>query len=237
MNFQFDQIAIYKAAEERIRCDRYSNQYYNRDNQFSRDGDVLIKFTVEKYAIEQATNNHELLLSQAREVGAKILIQGLRGPQIIVPGDEQNSQRIFKGYRTAFEAGFENQNTYSYINYVGEPSSFASSRAVAVSCRGYKINNGHTLSKFKGVFDVVTGKKITGRSNILDLLWQQGFLAERGQVLYAASPSFGTPSDIETYNDIRNRLQLLSPHSPLRAACYNARRKISRNCDWPQQYN
>jgi hypothetical protein len=84
-----------------------------------------------------------------------------------------------------------------------------------------------------GVYDVATGKKITGRQNILQRLWDLGFLGNRGVVLYAADYRDGSPEDVLRYIQVKPMLKTLSWNSPLVKGLDLGMTKISRACDWP----
>jgi len=232
--FEFEHIVKYKQADERMRANRYNSQYYNTEG-FTRDGDVLIKFTVEKYAKQEDQHNQSLLLQRARDIGAQYLIQGQRGPQIVIPSLVDNATRVFLDYGTAYQETWE-KSSERYAGYI-DTRSFNSDRATAVSCRGYRRPNGHVLPGSTGFYDVATGKKITGRQNIMQRLWDMGFLADRGIVLYAADYRDGSPADIAVYKEIKPKLANLAWNSQLVKALTTGASKIARACDWPREFS
>lgn len=231
--FKFEHIVKYKQADERIRQDRYGSRYYNTAGH-TRDGDVLIRFTVEKYAQEEHEHNQALLLERARSRGAQYLIQGQRGPQIVIPGFVDGATDIFKDYKEVYEKIWEKTDD-RYYGYA-DIRSFNSNSATAVSCRGYRRLHGHVMPGGTGVFDVTTGRKITGRQNILRKLWDLGFLADRAVVLYASDYCDGSPADVEMYRQMRPRVRTLAWNSPLVKGFTTGMNKIRKNCDWPQEF-
>jgi hypothetical protein len=231
--FKFQHIVKYQQADERIRQNRYESRYYNTEGH-SRDGDVLIRFTVEKYAREEDQHNQSLLLERARSLGARYLIQGQRGPQIVIPGFVDGTADIFKDYQTKLTDTWE-QTDNRYMGYA-DIRSFNSNGATAVSCRGYRKSYGHAMPGTTGFYDVATGRKITGRQNILKRLWDLGFLADRAVVLYAADYRDGSPADVEMYQQIRPRIRTLAWNSPLVKGLATGMNKISKACDWPQEF-
>ena len=230
--FQFEHIVKYKIADERIRQHRYDSQYYNSAGH-TRDGDMLIRFTVEKYAQQEHEHNQALLLECARSYNAPYLIQGQRGPQIIMQGLVKTIS-IFNDYKEEYERIWERTDN-RYMGYA-DIRSCDSDRATAVSCRGYRRPHGHVMPGATGVYDVATGRKITGRQNILKRLWDLGFLGDRGRVLYAADYRDGSPADVQMYQQLRPRLKTLSWNSPLVKGMSSGMNKISRYCDWPQEF-
>ena len=230
--FRFDHIVKYKQADERIRQNRYDSQYYNSQGH-THDGDVLIRFTAEKYAYAEDQHNQALLLERARSRRAQYLIQGQRGPQIIIPGLVDGAADIFTDYKEELTDTWEKTDN-RYYGYA-DVRSFRSVSATAVSCRGYRRLHGHVMPGGTGVFDVTTGRKITGRQNILRRLWDLGFLGDRGVVLYAADYCDGSPADVEMYKQIRPRVRTLTWNSPLAKGLAAGMNKISKYCDWPQE--
>jgi hypothetical protein len=87
-----------------------------------------------------------------------------------------------------------------------------------------------------GVYDVTTGRKITGRQNILRRLWDLGFLGDRGVVLYAADYGDGSPADVEMYKQIKPQVRTLAWNSPIVKGLASGIIKISKACDWPQEF-
>ena len=231
--FRFDHIVKYKQADERIRQNRYDSQYYNSEGH-SRDGDMLIRFTVVKYAEAEDQHNQALLLERARSRGAQYLIQGQRGPQIIIPGLVDGAAGIFNDYKEELTDTWEKTDN-RYYGYA-DIRSFNSNSATAVSCRGYRRPHGHVMPGVTGVYDVTTGRKITGRQNILRRLWDLGFLGDRGVVLYAADYGDGSPADVEMYKQIKPRVRTLTWNSPLVKGLATGMNKISKACDWPQEF-
>jgi len=231
--FKFEHIVKYKQADERIRQNRYGSRYYNTEGH-SRDGDMLIRFTVVKYAQEEHEHNQALLLERARSRGAQYLIQGQRGPQIVIPGFVDGATDIFKDYKEVYEKIWEKTDD-RYYGYA-DIRSFNSNSATAVSCRGYRRLHGHVMPGGTGVYDVVTGRKITGRQNILRKLWDLGFLGDRGVVLYAADYRDGSPADVEMYKQIKPRIRTLTWNSPLVKGLATGMNKIGKACDWPQEF-
>ena len=231
--FKFEHIVKYKQADERIRQNGYESRYYNTAGH-SRDGDMLIRFTVVKYACAEDQHNQALLLERARSLGAQYLIQGQRGPQIIIPGSVEGAAGIFKDYREELTDTWE-KTEHHYYGYA-DVRSFTSDKATAVSCRGYRRLHGHVMPGATGVYDVITGQKITGRQNILKKLWDLGFLGDRGVVLYAADYCDGSPADVEMYKQIKPRIRTLTWNSPLVKGLATGINKISKNCDWPQEF-
>ena len=231
--FKFEHIVKYKQADERIRQYGYESRYYNTAGH-SRDGDMLIRFTVVKYACAEDQHNQALLLERARSLGAQYLIQGQRGPQIIIPGSVEGAAGIFKDYREELTDTWE-KTEHHYYGYA-DVRSFTSDKATAVSCRGYRRLHGHVMPGATGVYDVITGQKITGRQNILKKLWDLGFLGDRGVVLYAADYCDGSPADVEMYKQIKPRIRTLTWNSPLVKGLATGINKISKNCDWPQEF-
>lgn len=230
MTFEFEHIVKYKIADERIRDNRYDSPYYNTEGH-SRDGDVLIRFTAEKYAQEEDQHNQTILFDRAKDIGAQYLIQGQRGPQIVIPGLVDGPGKIFVDYEQQFKRTWEKESNFmSYLDM----RSFNSNKATAISCRGYRRPNGHVMPGRTGVYDVATGVKITGRQNILRRFWDLGFLGDRGVVLYAASCRWGSPQDVQRYHEIKPILRTLSWDSPLVKGLNSGMNKIARACDWPQ---
>jgi hypothetical protein len=227
--FEFEHIVKYKQADERIRVNRYNSQYYNTEG-FTRDGDVLIKFTVEKYAREEDQHNRDILFERARNIGAQYIIQGYRGPQIVIPYLLDGNAGLFDDYEENFQTSWNKEVNYmAYLDVRG----FRSDRATAISCAGYRRRDGHVMPGSTGVYDVATGKKITGRQNILQRLWDLGFLGNRGVVLYAADYRDGSPEDVLRYIQVKPMLKTLSWNSPLVKGLDLGMTKISRACDWP----
>lgn len=231
--FQFEHIVKYKMADERIREHRYASQYYNSAG-YSRDGDVLIRFTVEKNALEENQHNQRLLFERARSFGAQYLIQGQRGPQIVIPELVEDTVDIFNDYKEQLTDTWEKTDN-RYYGYA-DIRSFRSDRATTVSCRGYRRLHGHVMPGSTGVYDVATGRKITGRQNILKRLWDLGFLGDRGVVLYAADYRDGSPADVEMYKQMRPHIKTLTWNSPLAKGLATGMNKISKACDWPQEF-
>jgi len=231
--FKFEHIVKYKQADERIRQNNYESRYYYNTAGHSRDGDMLIRFTVVKYAEAEDQHNQALLLERARSLGAQYLIQGQRGPQIIIPGFVDGAAGIFNDYREELTDTWE-QTDNRYYGYA-DIRSFNSNSATAVSCRGYRRLHGHVMPGVTGVYDVTTGRKITGRQNILKKLWELGFLGDRGVVLYAADYCDGSPADVEMYKQIKPRIRTLTWNSPLVKGLATGMNKISKACDWPQE--
>jgi len=227
--FEFEHIVKYKQADERIRVNRYNSPYYNTEGS-SRDGDVLIKFTVEKYAREEDQHNRDILFDRARKIGAQFIIQGYRGPQIVIPYLLDGNAGLFDDYEENFQTSWNKEVNYmAYLDIRG----FRSDRATAISCAGYRRRDGHVMPGSTGVYDVATGKKITGRQNILQRLWDLGFLGNRGVVLYAADYRDGSPEDVLRYIQVKPMLKTLSWNSPLVKGLDLGMTKISRACDWP----
>jgi hypothetical protein len=227
--FEFEHIVKYKQADERIRVNRYGSPYYNTEGS-SRDGDVLIKFTVEKYAREEDQHNRDILFDRARKIGAQFIIQGYRGPQIVIPYLLDGNAGLFDDYEENFQTSWNKEVNYmAYLDVRG----FRSDRATAISCAGYRRRDGHVMPGSTGVYDVATGKKITGRQNILQRLWDLGFLGNRGVVLYAADYRDGSPEDVLRYIQVKPMLKTLSWNSPLVKGLDLGMTKISRACDWP----
>lgn len=231
MSFEFEHIVKYKMANERIRANRYNNQYYNSEGH-TRDGDILICFTVEKYALEEDQRNRARLLDSARSIGARYLIHGQRGPQIVIPGIVSGADKIFTDYQEQFKQAWETES--NYMTYL-DVRNYNSDRATAVSCRGYRRAYGHVMPGFTGVYDVATGNKLKGRQNILRALWDMGFLGDRGVVLYAANYRDGSPEDVRRYLQIKSLTKTLSRNSPIVKGLQSGMNKIYRACDWPQQ--
>jgi len=227
--FEFEHIVKYKQADERIRVNRYNSQYYNIEG-FTRDGDVLIKFTVEKYAKQEDQHNRDILFDRARKIGAQFIIQGYRGPQIVIPYLLDGNAGLFDDYEENFQTSWNKE--INYMSYL-DVRAFRSDRATAISCAGYRRRDGHVMPGSTGVYDVATGKKITGRQNILQRLWDLGFLGNRGVVLYAADYRDGSPEDVLRYIQVKPMLKTLSWNSPLVKGLDSGMTKISRACDWP----
>lgn len=230
MTFEFEHIIKYKLADERIRDNRYNSQYYNTEGN-TRDGDVLIKFTVEKYAREEDQHNRDILFDRARNIGARYVIHGCRGPQIVIPHLLDSNAGLFNDYEDQFKLIWERESKYHAYSDI---RNFKSDRATAISCRGYRRRDGHVMPGNTGMYDVETLKKITGRQNILKRLWDLGFLGYRGTVLYAAEHRDGSPQDVLKYLQIKPMLRTLSWNSPLVKAVASGMNKLGRDCDWPQ---
>lgn len=240
MSFCFDNIVIYKLAEERVRRNRYGRSYWGESNSYTRDGDVLIKFTTEKHATEEAMANHAYLVKRFRELGAKYLIQGLRGPQVLFALDTHERSRteivlkLFKEYESAHDRAWKQQRE-KYYSSLYTPV-YNSRVGTAIACTGLRKNHGHVMPRMTGFYDLETGGKITKRTEILERLWDLDFLAERSTVLYAADYRLGSPKDIDFYNNMMPQIKTLDSLSPLRSSIESARRKISKSCDFPARY-
>jgi hypothetical protein len=55
-------------------------------------------------------------------------------------------------------------------------------------------------------------------------------------VLYAADYRDGSPADVEMYQQIRPRIRTLAWNSPLVKGLATGMNKISKACDWPQEF-
>jgi hypothetical protein len=185
---------------------------------------------VEKYAREEDQHNRDILFDRARKIGAQFIIQGYRGPQIVIPYLLDGNAGLFDDYEENFQTSWNKEVNYmAYLDVRG----FRSDRATAISCAGYRRRDGHVMPGSTGVYDVATGKKITGRQNILQRLWDLGFLGNRGVVLYAADYRDGSPEDVLRYIQVKPMLKTLSWNSPLVKGLDLGMTKISRACDWP----
>lgn len=203
-----------------------------------RDVDEMVVFTTTVAAKEESQHNFDVMLERAREKGVEYLVFGYNGVQILANKDVFETKEIGDYILNDFRAQLNNTKDsdgyglFHLYNPTTETSKEGYSFYQVYTYYGKELS----LKKNMGFFEVKTGKKITKREEILKLLWDMGFLAERRRILYAASLTQGSPEEIRTFQTMKSKIDTLPKRSFLRDSFYTAWRKLNRTCDYPGYY-
>lgn len=226
--YQFENLIPYIRSSKKLKSGWY------RAGE-GREVDEMVVFTTSKAAITESQHNFDLMLERCREKNVDYLIFGHNGIQVLMKEDE---------FTTKDAGEYVLREFREKLNNIKDPDGYGSfhlyTPSTETSREGYSFYLVYTyygkemaLKKNMGFYNVKTGKKLTKRDEILKLLWNMGFLAERRRVLYAASLSSGSPEEIRTYHTMKPKIDALPRRAYLRDGFYTAWRKLDRACDYP----
>jgi len=239
MNYQFDNLIPYLASQKRLKAD----DYWVR-SAHTQEADQLLVFTTKKHAYLEAEQNEKILRERCAEQGFAYYIQGHQGIQLIYT----NLDKDGKNYRDTIEKkgdavlGKDYIDTFNKVHSANEARWYSSLKDSWVEVNQrlnafYLVSSWyahlHTVPEKLGMYSVATGKRIKGRKEILKTFWDLGFLASRRRILYAASPSSGTPEEVLYLENMKKTMTHLHPYGLVRSAYSTAQKKMIKDCDYP----
>ena len=223
-------IHAYNDAGERLRR-RYYSWISDNANE-ARRTDTLTQFTFRTHAMLDSSANLENLLELGRTAGVTLLIFKPRTVQFVAPADA-----VTAACDTVFSESqlLEWEQTMATRSNNSYHSTFATWRdntdaGSAGSVTHYQAP--FAVKEHAGVYDCVTGERITDRRTVIQRAWDLGFACKRGRPLTVARTAWsGTREDLvraeEIYREFRGKST-----EPARKLC-SVYTSAARHYAWP----
>ena len=220
---------IYEVSGARRRLkkgqDRYSYRYDGR----TRDNDQLSLFTFETPALADSAHNLDFLLAQARGYDQRYVV--LTDTKIQIAGEHDTErvanaiaprewQRDFAEWLEADHGGY-NTPTLEHTRH-----------GSAVTLQSWR--HCFCLKEHQGVYDVITGQRMTRREDIIRAFWSLGFATWRGRPYSIARLRWsGEREELEELTALASRYWYNRNLSDVAKKITSAHRSINRYAAWP----
>ena len=194
--------------------------------QHTKDSDALLMFTIGPKADEDAANNLDFLLTLGKKHSATHLVLHANKIQYLANdatnGIEQDL--LPTTWTQQYQEWLESKNLEFAVQDSGQGF-----------CHSFRTwRRAFATRKTHGIYDLVTGTRLTNRQDIIQRIWDHGFAAWRGRPLAVANIKWsGSREDLEDLVKIADRYWSRRHKSDMAKKMCSAYTAINRYCAWP----
>ena len=213
-------------VRRRMKSGRYGG-YYGQDH--TLEGDHLFDFTHGPAAEADSLQNLETLLAQARAYDQSLVV--------IKPYVVQIAGAPHSGHRSMADGLFTAEWIRGYDQWLdtthrSHPLMDTNERGQVMGFYTYRACM--CLEAHQGVYDVVTGQRLTNRRDTIERMWALGFAANRGRPLAIAKPRWtGTREELELITELADRFWERRYETEAAKKMVSTYRSINRYAAWP----
>jgi hypothetical protein len=225
---QYEIVYQVNKINQRLRRDAYT--YAWADTTHTRESDQLTLFTLKPQALEHSEANRDFVLTQARRHDQLLAI--ITPTQIQVAGQGEHGDICTTAQSVFTEPWIEKFNRWIDSSYEIRPVFDVGSRGSFFTYYAYRI--GFVLKEHQGIYDVVTGRRLTNREEIIQRMWDLGFAAQRGRPLGLARTKWtGNREELEIVTGLADQHWNRRRESEVSKKLCQAFTSINRYAAWP----
>jgi hypothetical protein len=221
---QYKNVKAYADARERFAHDRYSW----RSDSHTQDSDRVLMFATELKAQEESVLNLEHFKAVGSAYNQRYLVIDRAKIQFVGHDHLELIQQVITD-RESWYKEFQQEHSYGPSTNID-----VTDRGSVLHIRAY--NHGLVLKEQYGVHDLVEGRRIKNREDIIQRFWDYGFATWRGRPPSVAQLRWSGPRDhLENLTKLADLYwkDQYSGRSEVARKITSAYRSINRYAAWP----